>query len=305
MNVFLLAVSTLLGYNESHPEREVFGMINRRSVKDFFIITAGVSIVSAAVYFFMLPSHVSVGSASALAMVLSNFIPLPVSAITMIMNVGLLIIGFLLIGPEFGIKTIYCAVLMPAVLWIFECLFPDFRSLTQDPLLDVVCYILVVGIGLSLLFSKNASSGGLDIVAMLMNKYLRMDLGQAMSVSGMLVALSSALCYDKKTVVLSVLGTYFGGLVVDHFIFGLNIKRKVCIISPRVDEIVEFILHDLHSGCSLYDVIGAYDKTVRREINVIVDKQEYRALMDYMKKTDPKAFMTVYSVNEISYQPKK
>ena len=280
-------------------------MMNRRSLKDFLIITAGVSIVSAAVFFFMLPSHVSVGSASALAMVLSNIIPLPVSVITLIMNIGLLIIGFLLIGPEFGIKTVYCAVLMPAVLWIFEVLFPNFQSLTQDPLLDVICYILVVGIGLALLFSKNASSGGLDIVAMLMNKYLRMDLGQAMSLSGMLVALSSALCYDKKTVVLSVLGTYFGGLVVDHFIFGLNIKRKVCIISPKVDEIVDFILYDLRSGCSLYDVIGAYDHTVRREINVIVDKQEYSALMAYMKKTDPKAFMTVYSVNEISYQPKK
>lgn len=279
--------------------------MNKRSAKEFCVITAGVSIVSAAVYFFMLPSHVSVGSASALAMVLSNFIPLRVSVITLIMNIGLLILGFLLIGPEFGIKTVYCAVLMPGVLWIFEMLFPDFQSLTQDPLLDVLCYILVVGVGLALLFSKNASSGGLDIVAMLMNKYLRMDLGQAMSLSGMLVALSSALCYDKKTVVLSVLGTYFGGLVVDHFIFGLNIKRRVCIISPKVEEITDYILHDLHSGCSLYDVIGAYDRTVRREINVIVDKEEYRALMDYMKKTDPNAFMTVYSVNKINYQPKK
>ena len=280
-------------------------MIRKQSLKEFIVITGGVTIVAVAVYFFMLPSHVSVGSATALAMVLSNFIPLPVSAITLIMNIVLLIIGFFLIGPEFGVKTVYCAVLMPGVLWIFETIFPDFQSLTQDPLLDVICYILVVGVGLSVLFSYNASSGGLDIVAKLMNKYLRMDLGQAMSVSGMLVALSSALCYDKKTVVLSVLGTYFGGLVVDHFIFGLNLKRKVCIISPKVDEIVDFILYDLHSGCSLYDVTGAYDKVVRPEVIVIVDKQEYRALMDYMRKTDPKAFITVYSVNEVSYQPKK
>ena len=92
---------------------------------------------------------------------------------------------------------------------------------------------------------------------------------------------------------------------MDHFIFDINIKRKVCIISPKVEEIVDFILHDIHSGCSLYDAIGAYDNVTRREINVIVDKQEYRMLMDYMKKTDPKAFMTVYSVNEINYQPKK
>lgn len=279
--------------------------MNKRFVKEWFQIVVGLAIVAAAVYFFMLPSHVSVGSASALAMILSNFIPLPVSAITLIMNIVLLILGYLLIGPEFGGKTLFCAVLMPGMLWILEMLFPNFQSLTQDPLLDVIGYILVVGVGLSMLFSCNASSGGLDIVAKLMNKYLRMDLGQAMSVSGMLVALSSAMVYDKKTVVLSIIGTYFGGLILDHFIFGINIKRKVCIISPKVDEITEFILHDLNSGCSLYDVIGAYDKITRREINVIVDKQEYRLLMDYMKKTDPKAFITVYSVNEINYQPKK
>jgi uncharacterized membrane-anchored protein YitT (DUF2179 family) len=223
----------------------------------------------------------------------------------MIMNIVLLIIGFLLIGPEFGIKTVYCAVLLPALLWIFEQILPNFQSLTQDPVLDVCCYILIVGVGLAMLFSCNASSGGLDIVAKLMNKFLRMELGKAMSLSGMLVAASSALCYDMKIVVISILGTYFGGLLVDHFIFGMDLKRRVCIISSHVDEIVQFILHELHSGASLYDMIGAYDNTVRREINTIVDKHEYRLLMDYVKKVDPKAFITVYSVNEVSYQPKK
>lgn len=279
--------------------------MKKQTIKEFSFITAGTAIIAAAVYFFMLPSHVSVGSASALAMVIGNFVPLPVSAITLILNITLLIIGFLLIGREFGVKTVYTSVLMPGFMRLYEVLFPDFQSITNDPLLDVICYILVVGIGLAMLFSRNASSGGLDIVAKLMHKYLHIDLGQAMSVSGMLVALSSALCYDKKTVVLSVLGTYFGGLVLDHFIFGMNIKRRVCIISPKVDEIVQYILHDLHSGASLYDVTGAYDGTVRKEINVIVDDQEYRRLMDYMKRTDPKAFITVYSVNEMNYQPKK
>ena len=167
-----------------------------------------------------------------------------------------------------------------------------------------MCYILVVGIGLALLFSCNASSGGLDIVAKLMNKYFHMELGKAMSMSGMLVALSSALCYDKKIVVISVLGTYFGGIIVDHFIFGLNIKRKVCILSPKCEEILQFILHEMHSGASIYEAIGAYDNVVRREINTIVDNQEYKKLMEYIKKTDPKAFVTVYSVSEIRYQPK-
>ena len=280
-------------------------MINKRNIKEFFIITIGTLIVSTAVFFFMLPSHVSVGSGTALAMVLSNYIPLPVSVLTLILNIVLLILGFLLIGPEFGVKTVYCAVLMPVFLGIYELIFPNQQSITEDPFLDVLCYIFVVGVGLAILFRRNASSGGLDIVAKLMNKFLRMDLGKAMSLSGMLVALSSALVYDKKTVVISVLGTYLGGLVVDHFIFGMDLKRRVCIISPRLDEIVDFILHDLHSGATLNNIIGAYDRSPKQEVITIVDKQEYKALMDYVKSVDPKAFITVYSVNEISYQPKK
>ena len=280
-------------------------MLNKRSLREFFTITIGTVITACAVFFFMMPSHVTVGSAAGLALVISEFVPLSVSAITMIMNVGLLLIGFLLIGPEFGAKTVYCAVLLPAVIGVLEWIFPNFQSMTGDPLIDVICYILLVGVGLSQLFTANASSGGLDIVAKLMNKFLHMELGKAMSTAGILVALSSALCYDKKTVVLSVLGTYFGGIVLDHFIFGIDIKRKVCILSPKYDEITKFILHELHSGASHYDLYGAYDGQVRREIVTIVDKQEYRKLMEYVRKTDPKAFVTVYSVNEVSYQPKK
>lgn len=275
------------------------------SIKELAIITVGNVIVAAAVFFFMLPSHVSVGSGAALAMVLSNFIPLSVSTITLIMNVGLLIIGFLLIGPEFGAKTVYCSILMPVVMGVFERFFPNFQSITQDPLLDVICYILVVGVGLAILFSRNASSGGLDIVAKIMNKYLKMDLGKAMSTSGIVVALSSALCYDSKTVVLSLLGTYFGGMIVDHFIFGINIKRRVCVISDHLDPIVDYVLHDLHSGATLNEIIGAYDKTPRTEMITIVDKNEYKQLMDYVRKVDPKAFVTVYSVSDMRYQPKK
>lgn len=280
-------------------------MKTKNTIKEFATITVGTAIVAAAVFFFMMPSHVSVGSAAALSMVLSNFIPLSVSTITLIMNVALLIIGFILVGPEFGAKTVYCSILMPVIMGIFELLFPNFQSITQDQLLDVICYIMVVAVGLSILFSNNASSGGLDIVAKLMNKYFHLDLGKAMSLSGMLVALSSALCYDSKTVVISLLGTYFGGIIIDQFIFGIEIKRKVCVISDQLDSIVDFVLHDLHSGATLYEITGAYDHTKRTEMNAIVDKQEYKALMDYIRKVDQKAFVTVYSVNEMRYMPKK
>lgn len=268
------------------------------------ILTVAVAIIAAAVYFFLVPSHASVSSISGLGIVLSNFVPLSLSAITMILNVVLLIIGFFTCGREFGAKTVYTSILLPVFIGLFERLFPDIGSLTDSQELDVLCYILVVSVGLSILFNRNASSGGLDIVAKIMNKYLHIELGRAMSLSGMCVALSAALVYDKKTVVLSVLGTYFNGLVLDHFIFDHNIKRRVCIITKKEEGLRHFILTDLHSGATVYESYGAYNMEKRREIITIVDKGEYQKLMDFMNREDPRAFITVYTVSDMRYQPK-
>ena len=234
-------------------------------IKETLILTVAVAVIAAAVFFFLVPSHASVSSISGLGIVLSNFIPMPLSAITMILNVLLLIIGFFTCGKEFGIKTVYT----------------------------------------SILFNRNASSGGLDIVAKIMNKYLHMELGKAMSLSGMCVALSAALVYDKKTVVLSILGTYFNGIILDHFIFNHNIKRRVCIITEKEAELRQFILNDLHSGATIYESIGAYNMQKRNEIITIVDKSEYQKLMNYMSHEDPLAFITVYNVSDMRYQPKR
>lgn len=275
------------------------------AVRELAILTGAVAIIAAAVYFFLVPSHASVSSISGLGIVLANFVPLPLSAITMILNVVLLVIGFLTCGREIGAKTVYTSILLPAFIGLFERLFPNLGSLTDSQELDVLCYILVVSVGLSILFNRNASSGGLDIVAKIMNKYLHMDLGKAMSLSGICVALSAALVYDKKTVVLSVLGTYFNGLVLDHFIFDHNIKRRVCIITGKEEELRRFIIEDLHSGATVYESYGAYNMQKRREIITIVDKAEYQKLMSYMNREDPQAFITVYTVSDMRYWPKE
>ena len=276
----------------------------KENLIEFIYITIATVIVAASVFFFLVPSQVSVGSISGLAIVLGNFIPLPVSALTMIMNVGLLIVGFLLIGRDFGIKTVYTSILLPIAMGVFEMIFPNNQSLTGDQTLDTVCYCVFVSIGLAMLFNRNASSGGLDIVAKLLNKFFHMELGKAMSFAGMAVALSSALVYDKKTLVLSILGTYFNGLVLDHCIFGSTIKKRVCIISQKEKEIRDFILYDLHSGATLYKAYGAYSGNEHTEINTIVDKNEYMKLINFVTKVDPKAFVTVYAVTEMMYQPK-
>ena len=273
-------------------------------IKEIIILTVAVAIIAAAVFFFLVPSHTSVSSISGLGIVLSNFIPLPLSAITMILNVVLLIIGFLTCGKEFGAKTVYTSILLPLFIGLFELVFPNFSSMTGSQELDVLCYILVVSIGLSILFNRNASSGGLDIVAKILNKYLHVELGRAMSLAGMCVALSAAFVYDKKTVVLSVLGTYFNGIVLDNFIFDHNKKRRVCIITEKEEELRKFIINDLHSGATIYEAIGAYNFEKHNEIITIVDKSEYQKLMTFINREDPKAFITVYNVSNMQYQPK-
>ena len=275
------------------------------TLKETAVMTIAVGIIAAAVYFFLIPSQTSISSISALAIIIAHYVPLHVSTVTMILNVVLLLIGFVTCGKEFGAKTVYTSILLPVYLAVFEHVFPDFESLTNSSELDVLCYILVVSIGLSILFNMNASSGGLDIVAKIMNKYLHIELGKAMSISGMCVALSAALVYDKKTVVLSILGTYFNGIVLDHFIFDYNIKRRVCVITEKEEELRKFIIEDLHSGATIYEATGAYNMKKRNEIITIVDKTEYQKLMSYISHQDPKAFVTVYNVSNMRYQPKR
>ena len=273
-------------------------------IQDMAVITFATFIVAVAVYFFMMPNNLAIASIAGLAVVLQKFIPLSVATISLIFNVGLLIIGFIFVGREFGGKTVYTSVILPIFVGIFEKLFPKYNGLTGDPFLDMICYIFIVSIGLSLLFNHNASSGGLDIIVKILNKYLHIDKGKAMSIAGMLVSLSAIFAYDTKTVVLSVLGTYLNGIILDYFLFGTNIKKKVCILSAKNEEIKKYILKNMHSGATLYKVIGAYNNEEHEEVVAIVNKREYGVLMQFIRRTDPDAFVTVSTINEVMYKPK-
>ena len=276
-----------------------------KRVKEWVLITFGTMLIAASVFFFMMPSHLAVGSISGLAIVLCEITGFSVPVISMVLNIVLLAVGMVMIGRDFGVKTIYTSLSLPVMLEVLEYVFPHFASIMGDPFLDMVCYLFLAGVGCAILFNLNASSGGLDILAKILNKYFHMELGAAMSLTGVCVALSAALVYDPKTVALSILGTYLFGLVLDHFIFGMNIKKRVCIMSEKKDEITRFILDTLHSGASLYQAVGAYTGEVREEIIVIVTKQEYIKLISFVSQTDPAAFVTVYNVNEVIYRPKK
>ena len=247
----------------------------------------------------MIPSNVIVGSLSGLVIVLENFIPIPISVMTFILNAALLVVGFLVIGKEFGAKTIYTSVMLPVFLFVFEHVAPNNKSLTNDILLDTITYILIVSVGLAMLFNANASSGGLDIVAKVLSKFTHIEIGKAMTITGMCVAISSMLVYDTKVVVLSILGTYANGIVIDNFISGFNRRKRVCILTSRFEEVQKFIAEKLGRGVTLYKAIGGYDRKEQFEIQTILTQSEYGKLLEYMHENDMKAFVTVSTVNEV------
>ena len=274
-------------------------MKEKISFKDFIVLAVGMLFVASAVYYIMLPSKVVVGSISGLVMVIANFVPLQISTLTFLMNGFLLIIGFIFIGREFGSKTVITSLMLPLYIKIFEIITPNVQPLTDDILINVLCYILVVSFGQAMLFNVNASSGGLDIVAKLLNKYLHFDLGKGLTVIGFITAATSILVYDKKTLVVSLLGTYICGVVIDNFIDGFNIRKKVCILSPEYQNIQEFVIKDLNRGATLYHAYGAWGNDKKIELVTILEKNEYARLLEYVNNVDPDAFITVATVGTV------
>lgn len=268
-------------------------------IKEYVYITFAMGIVAVAVYFFLGPSQLAIGSVAGLAYVLSHFIPLPVSIITLSINVFLLVIGIVLIGKEFGAKTIYTTILISVYLAIFEKLVPNVQSLTQSGIYDALLYSIIVALGQAMLFKTNASSGGLDIVAKILNKYTPLDLGTSVTLAGMSVAASSLLVYDLGTMIISMFWTYANGLIIDSFIDGFNRKKRVCIISDDYDRIREYVLFNMKRGVSMVKVIGGYDQKEKMELQSIMTKYEYKRLLNFLEKEQIQAFITISTTNEV------
>lgn len=277
------------------PERDL-----GRFVRETAILTGAMAVISAAVFFFLVPSKAAVSSIAGAAIIINGVVGLPVSLITLAINAVLIAVGLAVFGKGFAFNTIYTCLLLSGFMAVLELLFPDYTSLTGSAELDVICYVLVVSWGLAILFRHNAASSGLDIIAQIMNKYLHIEVGRALSIAGIAIALCSGFVYDGRTVALSVLGTYFNGIVLDRFIFGQNLKRRVSVITKYEEELREFILNELHCGATGYEAFGAYSGTEFRELVMIVDKQQYQRLMSFVHRLDPEAFVAVYTVSEVS-----
>lgn len=279
--------------------------ISKTGIIDFILITIGTIICGVATYFFMVPSNLAIASVSGVAILIGKFAPLSKAILILILNLVLLVISWFFVGREFTIKSIYPSVGLPVVMMILGHYTPNYHGVMNDQFLDMICYLFLCDLGIALMVVRNASSGGLDVLYKMANKYLNIDFGVATSVVGLFISAPAIFIYDPKTGVLSILGTYVTGIIIDHYVFGMTTKLKVCILSKKNDEICEYIINELHSGVTRYEASGGFTGDKFDEINVIVNRNEYAKLMKHLREVDPDAFATVTNIHDVMYRPKR
>ena len=274
-------------------------------------MTLGMAIAAAAVYYFMIPSKLVLGSISGLSIVISNLfgmagITVKVSVVVMAINAILLILAWILIGKEFGAKTVYTAMILGPLLEFWEKVLPyekliepGMNSVMGDPLLDLVCFVLVVSISQTILFHINASTGGLDILAKIVNKYLHFDIGVSVTVAGAIICCSAFAINPFRMVVTGLVGTWLNGLAIDYFTASINKRKRVCIISKDSERLRQYIIGTLKRGCSLYEVKGGYSGEVNVEIQALLTQDEFANLMDLIRNEKIEAFITAGNVSEV------
>ncbi|MBQ2107090.1 MAG: YitT family protein [Bacteroidales bacterium] len=279
--------------------------------KELFIMTLGMMIAAAAVYYFMIPSKLVLGSISGLSIVISNLfglagITVKVSVVVMAINAILLIMAWILIGKEFGAKTVYTAMILGPLLEFWEKVLPyekliepGMNSVMGEPLLDLLCFVLVVSISQTILFHINASTGGLDILAKIVNKYLHFDIGVSVTVAGAIICCTAFTINPFRMVVTGLVGTWMNGLAIDYFTASINKRKRVCIISSEHERLRKYIIETLHRGCSLYQVKGGYSQEVKIEIQALLTQEEFSSLMNLIRNEKIQAFITAGNVSEV------
>ena len=285
--------------------------------KELIIMTVGMFFGAAAVNYFLVPSHLVIGSISGLSIVLSQLLPIKVSVMIFIINAILLLLALVLIGKEFGAKTIYTALILGPLMDVWEAIMPaqklvemrlasdmpintaNLTSVMGDPLLDLICFVLMLSISQAILFNINASTGGLDIIAKIINKYTHLDIGVSVTVGGAIICCTAFLINPVHLVIIGLVGTWVNGIVVDYFMASINQRKRVCVISDEHERLREFIVNKLHRGCSLYNVTGGYTGKQQVEVEALLSKDEFAALLEFIRVEKIEHFITAGNVSEV------
>lgn len=274
-------------------------IFSKKNVTEWFIMTFGMLIAAIAVHCFLIPSHLIIGSISGLSIVIFRMTGIPVSILTFIINGILLVLAYILIGKEFGLKTVYTALILSPWLYLLEQVIPINESIMGDPWFDLLCFVVILSASQAILFKINASTGGLDILAKIVNKYLHVDIGTSVTVSGAAICCTGFFVNDLRLVIIGLIGTWINGIVLNQFTAGLNSKKKVCIISNDYKIIQEYIIHELERGVTLYEVTGGYTNEKSVELVSLLNKDEFAKVMEFINKQKIHTFITAGNVDEV------
>ncbi len=271
----------------------------KKNIKEFIFINIGLVLVAVGIYYFLIPNNLAAGGVSGLSMVVNHFMPqVPVGLLMLIMNVILFVVGFIFIGSSFGVKTIYSSFLLSGMIWILESFLPIKESLTGDIFLELIFGILIGGVGMAIVFLNNASTGGTDIIAKILNKYFHINIGKGVLMADFFITLTAIFAFGIKTGLYALLGVIINGFVIDSVIEGIETNKQVTIITEKVDIINAFIISELGRGATVYLAKGAYTNEQKEIITTVVDRKEFIKLRSFIKEVDSKAFITVNKIHE-------
>ena len=269
-------------------------------MREYIIITMGVIIVAFGLSFFLVPADLATGGVTGFAMVINSiFSQLSIGAIMLVMNVILFIVAFILIGPQFGAKTIYASLALSGSIWISESIFQIKDPLVEDMFLNLFFGILVQGIGMAIIFYQNASTGGTDIVAKILNKFFHINMGKALFVSDFLITLLAGLTFGLELGLYALLGVILNAFVIDNVIEGLGLKIHVSVLTSKFERVRQFVNEEIGRGATIYEAEGAYTREKKRVITVVMNKREFIKLKQFVQEIDENAFLIASHVREV------
>ncbi|MBW9171285.1 YitT family protein [Clostridium estertheticum] len=268
-------------------------------IKEYISITIGIALVALGLYFFLIPNDLAVGGVSGLAMVINQYMPgLTIGALMFVLNIVLFVVGFMFIGSSFGVRTMYASFGLSGMIWVLEKLFPMSGSITNDIFLELIFGILIGAIGMGMVFNQNASTGGTDIIAKMLNKYFHLEIGKSLLIADFFITILAGVAFGPRIGMYALLGVIINGYTVDAVIAGINNCKKVEVVSSKGEEIKRFIIEDLNRGATLYMAKGAYTNDEKEIITTVLGKKQFIKLKNHIKEIDKTAFIITYNVHE-------
>lgn len=271
-----------------------------RNIKEFLLVNAGLILTAIGIVLFKAPNGFAIGGVSGIAIIFNHYFPgQNVGLMMLLINVVLNIVGVLMLGKEFGIKTVYASFALSFYVWAGEKLIVLTKPLTGDTMLELMFAIILPAIGSAIVFNQNASTGGTDIVAKILTRYTHLHVGRTLLLADFLIAASALFTLGIHQGMYSILGLVLKGFIIDIVIESLNISKKFEIITSRPEEIEAFILEQIHRGITVITAQGGYSGSSKKVLTVVLNRSQAVRLQNFVRQIDPHAFMIITTTSEI------